>query len=96
MSNTTIGSRPTRPLRGPAVVLALLIPIFCAAADAGPSVEDQLRDLRRQIQLQEIQREADRSIDAIRAREQAERDHLQRQVEGARREERRIAPQRGW
>ena len=78
------------------LLLALLAPAVCAAANVGPSVEDQLRDLRRQIQMQEIQREADRSIDAIRAREQAERDHLQRQVEGARREERRIAPQRGW
>lgn len=80
-------------------LLALLVPLSCAAADLGPSVEDQLRDLRRQIQMQEIQRDHDRSIDAIRAREQAAWDWNQRQIENTFLRddlERRAPPRRPW
>ena len=60
-------------------LLVLLVPLSCVAADLGPSIEDQLRDLRSQIKLQDVRR----TVDAIRAREQAARDWNQRQIENA-------------
>lgn len=65
------------------IILIWFFPITSGAAESVESLDHQMRDLRRDIQMQEAKRDHDRAIDAIRARDEAERQYWQREIENS-------------